>query len=110
VGQLTALAFAAAVDDPSRFRRSRDLGAYLGLVQRRYQSGEIDCVGIISKIGTSHSPAASPSSCAPCCDTPPSSGRADIHEQLREGKAGGRNELPSGSEARGREQVMAPIL
>lgn len=32
VGQLTALAFTAAVDDPSRFRRSRDLGAYLGLV------------------------------------------------------------------------------
>src|SRR5437879_9497199 len=29
VGHLTALAFAAAVDDPERFRRSRDLGAYL---------------------------------------------------------------------------------
>ena len=35
VGQLTALAFAAAVDDPERFRRSRDIGAYLGLVPRR---------------------------------------------------------------------------
>jgi transposase len=32
VGQLTALAFTAAVDDPKRFRRSRDIGAYLGLV------------------------------------------------------------------------------
>jgi transposase IS116/IS110/IS902 family protein len=32
VGQLTALAFTAAVDDPGRFRRSRDIGAYLGLV------------------------------------------------------------------------------
>jgi transposase len=32
VGQLTALAFAAAIDDPSRIRRSRDIGAYLGLV------------------------------------------------------------------------------
>lgn len=51
VGQLTALAFTAAVDDPSRFRRSRDLGAYLGLVPRRYQSGEIDYVGSISKVG-----------------------------------------------------------
>ncbi len=51
VGQLTALAFTAAVDDPSRFRRSRDLGAYLGLVPRRYQSGEIDYVGGISKVG-----------------------------------------------------------
>ena len=36
VGQLTALAFTAAIDDPSRFGRSRDLGAYLGLVPRRY--------------------------------------------------------------------------
>lgn len=42
VGQLTALAFAAAVDDPERFRRSRDVGPYLGLVPRRYQSGEVD--------------------------------------------------------------------
>jgi hypothetical protein len=32
VGQLTALAFVAAVDDPSRIRRSRDIGAYLSLV------------------------------------------------------------------------------
>jgi transposase len=40
VGHLTALAFAAAVDDPERFRRSPDLGAYPGLVPRRYQSGE----------------------------------------------------------------------
>ena len=31
VGQLTALAFVAAIDDPSRIRRSRDIGAYLGL-------------------------------------------------------------------------------
>lgn len=51
VGQLTALAFTAAVDDPARFRRSRDLGAYLGPVPRRYQSGEIDYVGSISKVG-----------------------------------------------------------
>lgn len=51
VGQLTALAFAAAIDDPARFRRSRDLGAYLGLVPRRYQSGEVDYTGSISKVG-----------------------------------------------------------
>src|SRR5271165_3300345 len=51
VGQLTALAFVAAVDDPSRIRRSRDIGAYLGLVPRRYQSGEVDYVGSISKCG-----------------------------------------------------------
>ena len=51
VGQLTALAFAAAIDDPSCIRRSPDVGAYLGLVPRRYQSGEVDCVGGISKCG-----------------------------------------------------------
>ena len=51
IGQLTALAFTAAVDDPKRFRRSRDIGAYLGLVPRRYQSGEVDYTGSISKCG-----------------------------------------------------------
>lgn len=51
VGQLTALAFTAAIDDPERFRRSRDVGAYLGLVPRRYQSGEVDYTGSISKCG-----------------------------------------------------------
>jgi transposase len=51
VGKLTALAFTAAIDDPERFRRSCDLGAYLGLVPRRYQSGEVDYIGNISKCG-----------------------------------------------------------
>ena len=37
VGQFAALAFTTAVDDPGRFRRSRDIGAHLGLVPRRYQ-------------------------------------------------------------------------
>ena len=50
-GQLTALAFVAAIDVPERFRRSRDVGAYFGLVPRRYQSGEIDYTGSISKCG-----------------------------------------------------------
>ena len=51
VGQLTALAFVAAIDDPARIKRSRDIGAYLGLVPRRHQSGESDYVGGISKCG-----------------------------------------------------------
>jgi transposase len=51
IGQLTALAFTAAIDDPQRFRRSRDIGAYLGLVPRRYQLGEVDDTGGISKCG-----------------------------------------------------------
>ena len=51
VGQLTALAFVAAIDDPSRIRRSRDIGAYFGWVPKRYQSGEVDYTGSISKCG-----------------------------------------------------------
>jgi len=51
VGPVTAIAFAAAIDDPTRFRRSRQVGAYLGLTPRRYQSGEVDRKGHISKAG-----------------------------------------------------------
>jgi transposase len=51
VGPLTAIAFAGAVEDPSRFRRASDVGAYLGLTPRRYQSGEVDIGGRISKCG-----------------------------------------------------------
>lgn len=51
VGHLTALAFSAAIDHPERFKRSHDIGAYLGLVPRRYQSGEVDYTGSISKCG-----------------------------------------------------------
>ena len=51
VGNLVALTFVAAIDDPSRFRSSRQVGAYLGLTPKRYQSGETDVSGRISKIG-----------------------------------------------------------
>ena len=51
VGPLTAIAFAAAIEDPSRFRRASDVGAYLGLTPKRYQSGEVDIGGRISKCG-----------------------------------------------------------
>lgn len=51
VGPITALAFIAAVEDPGRFKRSRDIGAYLGLTPKRYQSGERDIAGAISKQG-----------------------------------------------------------
>jgi transposase len=53
VGLLTALAFVSTVDDPKRFSRSRSVGAYLGLTPRRYQSGELDANGSISKCGDS---------------------------------------------------------
>jgi len=51
VGPLTALAFRATVDRPDRFRRSRDVGAHLGLTPKRYQSGETDVQGGISRCG-----------------------------------------------------------
>jgi transposase len=52
VGPVVALAFRTAIDDPSRFARSRDVGAYFGLTPRRYQSGtSIDWDGRISRQG-----------------------------------------------------------
>ncbi len=51
VGPITALALAAAIDDPHRFKKSRDVGAYLGFVPQRGHSGEIDYSGSISKCG-----------------------------------------------------------
>jgi transposase len=51
VGPLTALAFRATIDRPDRFRKSRDVGAHLGLTPRRYQSGETDVQGHISRCG-----------------------------------------------------------
>lgn len=51
VGPVTALTFCSAVDDPSRFSRSRAVGAHFGLTPRRYQSGETDRTGHISKQG-----------------------------------------------------------
>jgi transposase len=51
VGPLTALAFRATIDRPDRFRRSRDVGAHLGLTPKRYQSGETDIQGGISRCG-----------------------------------------------------------
>lgn len=51
VGTITALAYIAAIEDPNRFRRTRDIGAYLGLTEKRYQSADTD-VGLgISKQG-----------------------------------------------------------
>ena len=51
IGAINALAFCAAIDEPSRFRRSRSVGAYFGLTPRRYASGEVDWTGRISKCG-----------------------------------------------------------
>jgi len=52
VGPVTALSYSTAIDDPSRFRRSRDVAAYFGLTAKRWQSGSsIDIKGRISKAG-----------------------------------------------------------
>jgi transposase len=51
VGAMTSLAFRAALDDPERFRRSRDVAAYFGLTPARFQSGDQDFQGRISKRG-----------------------------------------------------------
>ncbi|MDH3664924.1 MAG: IS110 family transposase [Alphaproteobacteria bacterium] len=51
IGPINALAFCAAIDEPSRFQRSRSVGAYFGLTPRRHASGEVDWTGRISKFG-----------------------------------------------------------
>lgn len=54
VGVVTATSFATAIEDPGNFRRSRSVGAWLGLTTRRYQSGEVDYDGHISRRGDTH--------------------------------------------------------
>ncbi len=54
VGAITATAFVTAIESPDNFRRSRSVGAWLGLTTRRYQSGEVDYNGHISRRGDRH--------------------------------------------------------
>jgi transposase len=51
VGVLVALTYVSAIDDPARFRSSKATGAHFGLTPKKYQSGETDVTGRISKIG-----------------------------------------------------------
>jgi transposase len=51
VGALTAMAFILTLEDPNRFARSRDVGAYLGLVPKLDQSGNRDPDLRITKAG-----------------------------------------------------------
>jgi transposase len=51
VGAIVALTYVSAIDDPGRFRSSKQAGAHFGLTPRKYQSGETDVTGRISKIG-----------------------------------------------------------
>jgi transposase len=51
VGPIVALTYASAIDDPARFKSSKQAGPHFGLTPKRYQSGAIDRTGRISKIG-----------------------------------------------------------
>ena len=51
VGAIVALTFASAIDDPARFKSSKSVGAHFGMTPKKYQSGETDVSGRISKIG-----------------------------------------------------------
>ncbi len=51
VGALVAVTFTTAVDDPGRFTSSKAVGAHFGLTPKKYQSGETEVTGGISKVG-----------------------------------------------------------
>lgn len=51
VGPIVALTYRATIDVPQRFRRSKSVGAHLGLTPRAWQSGEVDWNGRVSKSG-----------------------------------------------------------
>jgi transposase len=51
VGPIVALTYACAIDDPGRFKSSKAAGPHFGLSPRKYQSGQTDITGRISKIG-----------------------------------------------------------
>jgi transposase len=51
VGAVISLTYSSAMDDPERFKRSKQVGAHYGITPKRYQSGDTDYTGRISKIG-----------------------------------------------------------
>ena len=51
VGPVVALTYRATIDVPARFRNSKAVGAVLGLTPSKYQSGEINRTGAISRCG-----------------------------------------------------------
>lgn len=51
VGPICALVFKTSIEDPDRFERGEDVGAFAGLAPRRNQSGERDVRGHISRAG-----------------------------------------------------------
>jgi len=51
VGPIVALTYVSAIDDPTRFKSSKGVGAHFGLTPKKHQSGEKDVTGRISKMG-----------------------------------------------------------
>jgi transposase len=51
VGTLVALTYISVIDEPKRFAKSSSVGAHIGLTPRRFQSGEEDYTGHISRCG-----------------------------------------------------------
>ena len=51
VGALVAITYRSAADEPGRFTKSRTVGAYFGLTPKKYQSGETDIDGGVSRVG-----------------------------------------------------------
>jgi transposase len=51
VGPVVAITFRTAVDDPHRIKKSKAVGSLFGLTPKRYQSGETDVIGGISRVG-----------------------------------------------------------
>ena len=51
VGPIVGPTYVAAIDDPARFSSSKSVGAHFGMTPKKYQSGEIDVTGRISKMG-----------------------------------------------------------
>jgi transposase len=54
VGPITSLAYILTLEDPGRFRKSRDVGPFLGLTPKRDQSGETDKPLSITKAGNTY--------------------------------------------------------
>jgi transposase len=53
VGAIVSLTYASAIDDPARFKSSKMVGPHFGMTPKKYQSGETDFTGRISKVGDS---------------------------------------------------------
>ena len=51
VGPMVSLTYISGIDDPTRFKSSKSVGPHFGITPKKYQSGETDITGRISKIG-----------------------------------------------------------